>query len=337
MKSAKTIIMLFVAAMLATASIYDISAAGIISDSLVRLAMNGLPALSLVPMIKCGLGINFGLPVAISAGLLGLCISVNFNFKGYWGFVLSILFSIPFAVIFGLICSKIFNRVKGREEIASVFVGFSFVSLMCLFWASAPFSNPAMLWPIGGKGMRPAIGLGPYFGKILNHSLEFSLFGISIPLGMFLFFSGCCMLMHLFFKTRLGIAMEAVGENETFAGLSGIDILKTRTCAVILSSVYGAVGICVYAQSYGFVELYESPLMMAFPAASAVLIGGGSRNHITIIQVIVGTFLYQTIYVLSAPLANEILVSEAAEIFRMMISNAVILYAILSERKDHVP
>ncbi len=129
--------------------------------------------------------------------------------------------------------------------------------------------------------------------------------------------------------------MEAVGENEIFAGLSGIDILKTRCYAVILSSVTGAAGICVYAQSYGFIELYESPLMMAFPAASAVLIGGSSRSSITIAQVIIGTFLYQTIYVLSGPLANEILVSEAAEIFRMMISNAVILYAVLFEKKHY--
>ncbi|OQX26177.1 MAG: ABC transporter, partial [Desulfobacteraceae bacterium IS3] len=315
----KIIIMLFVGAMLIAAWVYEISVAHIIADSLVRLPMNGVLALSLVPMIKCGVGVNFGLPAAISAGLLGLCMAVNFSFRGYAGFVLSILFSMPFALIFGALCSKIFNRIKGREEIASVFVGFSFVSLMCLFWASAPFSNPVMLWPIGGKGMRPTIGLMPYFGKILNNMLNISVFGIALPLGMLLFFFGCCMLMYLFFKTRLGIAMEAVGENETFAGLSGIDILKTRSYAVILSSLTGAAGICVYAQSYGFIELYEAPLMMAFPAASAVLIGGSSRSNITIFQVVIGTFLYQTIYVLSAPLANEILVSEAAEIFRMMI------------------
>lgn len=332
---AKIIIILFVAAMLITAMVYEISAAQIIADSLVRLAMNGVLALSLVPMIRCGIGINFGLPVAISAGLLGLCIAVNFSFKGYAGFVLSILFSLPFAIISGVIYSKILNRVKGREEITAVFVGFSFVSLMCLFWALAPFTNPVMLWPIGGKGMRPTIGLMPYFGKVLNNMLGISVFGINLPLGMLLFFFGCCAILYLFFKTRLGIAMEAVGENEIFAGLSGIDIPKTRTYAIIISSVMGAVGICVYAQSYGFIELYESPLMMAFPAASAVLIGGSSRSNITIFQVIIGTFLYQTIYVLSAPLANEILVSEAAEIFRMMITNAVILYAVLFEKRRY--
>ena len=71
--------------------------------------------------------------------------------------------------------------------------------------------------------------------------------------------------------------------------------------------------------------------MMAFPAASAILVGGSSGNKTTMLHVVVGTFLFQTTYLISGPIANELLVPEVAEIFRMMITNGVILYALLHE------
>jgi simple sugar transport system permease protein len=97
----------------------------------------------------------------------------------------------------------------------------------------------------------------------------------------------------------------------------------------MLSTVLAAIGICVYAQSYGFIELYESPLAMAFPAASAILLGGSMGKNATIIQVIVGTFLFQTVYVFSGPLANTLLVPEISEIMRVIITSGIILYALL--------
>lgn len=135
--------------------------------------------------------------------------------------------------------------------------------------------------------------------------------------------------VYSFNQTKLGRAMQVVGENETFAYLSGINVIKMRNIAIVLSTVLGAIGICVYAQSYGFVELYTAPLMMAFPAASAILIGGSTGRRTSIGQVIIGTYLFQTIYVLSGPVANEILIPEFAELTRMIITNLIILHALL--------
>lgn len=298
-------------------------------DSLVRLVMNGVLVLSLVPMLNTGIGINFGLPIGIVSGLLGMCLAINYRFAGFSGFGIALLFSLFFGSILGYLYACLLNRVKGREEIASTFIGFSFISLMCLFWAVAPFTNPEMLWPIGGKGMRLTIGLENYFDKILNSLWVTEIFGIKIPCGLLAFFLLLCLLIYFFNKTKLGKGMRIVGENETFAYLSGINVLRTRTIAIVLSTVLGAFGICVYAQSYGFIELYTAPLMMAFPAASAILIGGSSGNRTSIGQVVVGTYLFQTIYVLSGPIANELLIPEFAEIIRMIITNLIILYALL--------
>lgn len=179
--------------------------------------------------------------------------------------------------------------------------------------------------------MRPTIGLKSYFAKSLNNLWMLEIGPFLIPVGLLLFFGLCCFLVHFFFKSKTGRAMLAVGENEEFCRVAGLDVMRLRLGAVILSTLIGSIGICVYAQSYTFIELYDAPLMMAFPAASAILVGGCMKGDTTIYHVIAGTFLFHTTYVLSGPLANDLLVPEAAEIFRLMITNGVILYALLYE------
>ncbi|GAB6179742.1 hypothetical protein JCM14036_10610 [Desulfotomaculum defluvii] len=48
-------------------------------------------------------------------------------------------------------------------------------------------------------------------------------------------------------------------------------------------------------------------------------------------QVIVGTYLFQSIYVVSGPITNQLLIPEVSEIFRMIVTNGIILYALLYE------
>ncbi len=321
----------FLLIMAITAVAAGIPSMRLLNDSMIRLAMNGVLVISLIPMLNVGAGINYGLPVAISAGLLGMSIAVNFRIEGLIGFLAAVLFSILAGWVFGCAYAGILNRVKGREEIAGIFIGFSFVFLMSFFWAVAPFKNAAMLWPIGGKGMRPTIGLTAYFEKVLNHLWAVQIGELILPLGLLAFFGFLGWLVYALFKTKLGLAILAVGENELFARLAGININKTRAYAIILSTVLGAVGICVYAQSYGFIELYEAPLMMAFPAASAILLGGSMGRKTSVFHAILGTFLFQTIYVYTGPIANTILVPEVSEIIRVILSNGIILYALLYE------
>ena len=308
-----------------------IPTAGVFGDALVRLVMNGVLVMSMVPMLKAGLGVNFGLPVGICAGLLGLCLAVNFRLTGMAGLLAAMAFSILPGAVLGYLYGKLLNRVAGREEIAGTFVGFSFISIMNFFWAVAPFTNPSMLWPIGGKGLRPVIGLQDYFAKVLNQSWVIRLGELSVPVGMLFFFAALGYLLHLFFRTKTGAAMRAVGENEVFAGLSGVNVQGIKIVAVILSTVMAAWGICIYAQSYGFIELYSAPLMMAFPAASAIFLSGGTGRTIGILQAAIGTFLFQCTYAISGPIANALLMPEVSEIIRMILTNGVILYALLYE------
>lgn len=328
------IVAFFLLIMIATALTINLSVSGLISDSLVRLGMNGVLTLAMLPMLHAGAGLNFGMSFGIVAGLLGMSLAVNFRLIGLTGFCCALLFSIPFAIVLGFIYSLLLNRVKGREEIAGIFSGFSFIFLMDFFWAVAPFTNAAMLWPIGGQGARPTVNLQPYFGKIVNNFLIIQLGDFQLPLGLLVSFLLLCLLVYIIFQSRLGLAIIAAGESEQFARLSGVNIEKMRTYAITLSTILAAVGICFYAQGYGFLELYDAPLLMAFPAASAILLGGYTRRGASIFQVITGTLLFQALYVFTGPIANTLLAPQVSELLRMLISNGVILYSLLYEGRQ---
>ncbi len=186
-----------------------------------------------------------------------------------------------------------------------------------------------MLYPIGGKGTRPRIGLRPYFAGVLDQLWVIEFNGINLPIGLFLFCGLLATIIVCILKSRYGRGLIAIGENEQFAQASGVDIEKLKINAVIFSTVIAAVGICVYAQSYGFLELYDAPLTMVYPAISALLIGGATNRRGFVFQVVIGTYLLQSIYLLSVPIANQLLLPEISEIIRSIIANGIILYALI--------
>ena len=67
---------------------------------------------------------------------------------------------------------------------------------------------------------------------------------------------------------------------------------------------------------------------MAFPAIAAILIGGASVNKATIINVIIGTFLFQGILTMTPSVVNGIIKTDMSETIRIIVSNGMILYAL---------
>lgn len=329
LKPPQIIISLFLLILICTCYFLHMNLVSLLNESMVKLVMNGVLVLSLIPMLNVGAGMNFGLPVGIIGGLLGMCLAVNFRMTGLNGFIVSLLSSLVFCVLLGWIYGLILNRVRGREEIAGTFIGYSFIPLMNYFWTLAPFSNREMLYPIGGQGLRPRISLTNYFNHVLDNLGMMEINGIEIPLGLLAFFTIICLFLCLFFRTKIGRATIAAGENESFARLSGINIAQTRLIAIIISTIIAGFGICVYAQSYGFIQLYDEPLSMAFPAIAAILIGGSTGKKTFIFEAVLGAYLLQSIYLLTVPIANAILVPELTEIIRTMITYGIILYALL--------
>lgn len=318
----------FLLLLLIMALILDMHMPDLFSNILIRTAMNGVLVLAMVPSIQAGLGPNFALPIGIVCGLVGAVISIEMGQVGFSGFLSALSIAIPLAILGGIIYGILLNKVKGQEMTVGTYAGFSIASGMCIFWLLAPLNSPKMIWPYGGSGLRVTITLDGLFDKVLNNFLSFEIFGIWIPTGLILFWLFCSFVIKTFARSKTGLAMQAAGSNPGFAKSSGISVNRSRIIGNTISTVLGAIGILVYAQSYGFLQLYTAPLFMAFPAVAAILIGGASINKATITHVFIGTFLFQSLLVVALPVTNLIIQGNLAEIARIVISNGMILYAL---------
>lgn len=325
----RIIIGMFLLVLFIAAPFVGVNVSTSLSDTLNRFGMNCIMVLAMVPMIHSGCGLNFGLPLGIIAGLLGGTLAIEFNFIGGSSFLMAMIFATPFAVLFGWGYGKLLNRVKGGEMMIATYVGFSSVAFMCMMWLLLPYSNPTMVWGYTGRGLRTTISTEGYYLHVLNDFLAVRIGEHFVfPTGMFLLFAFLAFIIWAFLHSKRGTAMTAVGSNPVFAKASGINIDKTRILSVILSTWLGAMGILVYQQSFGFIQLYMGPFFMALPAVSAILIGGASVNKASITNVIVGTFLFQGILTMTPSVMNSVIQTDMSEVIRIVVSNGMILYAL---------
>ncbi len=300
----------------------------LIGDSLRRIGMAGLFGLAMIPTVRAGIGLNFGLPLGILTGLLGALISMQLDYKGFHGFFMAILFAIPISIVAGIGYAKLLSKVRGQEMMVGTYIGFSSVAFMNIWWLILPFTHPEMIWAIGGSGLRSQLSLRNHTSQVLNDFLQFEIGGMVVPTGLLLFFAFFCVLMYFFFRTKVGLAIDATGQNEQYAIASGINVKRMRTISVVMSNMLAAIGIIAYAQSYGFLQLYSGPMLMAFPAVAAVLIGGASLTRATVTNVIVGTVLFQTLLTTSLPVTSQLIKGDVTEVARMIVSNGMIVYAL---------
>ena len=97
---------------------------------------------------------------------------------------------------------------------------------------------------------------------------------------------------------------------------------------MIMSTWLGAVGILVYEQGFGFIQLYNGPFWMAMPAVAAILIGGASVNKASIGNVIIGTILYQGVVTMTPTVMSAAFQMDMSEVISIVVSNGMILYAL---------
>ena len=351
----RIIIALFLLALFVTAPFVGVNIYTSFNNTLVRFGMNGVMVLAMIPMVQAGCGLNFGLPLGIIAGLLGATLSIELNteilarladlgtqYKISWltqefvttyreplGFASALIIAVPIAAILGWFYGKLLNRVKGDEMMIATYVGFSSVSFMCIAWLLLPYKHPTMVWGYAGRGLRTTISVEGYWLRILNDALSLKINEhLTIPTGMLIFFAVMAVIVWIFMRTKTGTAMTAVGSNPEFARASGVNVDKMRTISVVMSTILGAIGIIVYEQSFGFIQLYMGPFYMALPAVASILLGGASVNKAGILNVIVGTFLFQGILTMTPSVFNSVFQTDMSEVIRLIVSNGMILYAL---------
>lgn len=322
------IMILFILSLLVFSAVVEMDTAALISDSIVRIGMQAIFVLAMLPTIQSGIGLNFGLPLGILCGLVGGLITVEYNMTGLVGLGVAMLISLPLAIGVGILYGWLLNRMRGSEMMVGNYVNFSIISLMCIGWMVLPFKNKSIIWAMG-SGVRSTITLESNYEHVLDNLFAFTIAGVTIPTGMLLVVALFSLLLYLFMRSKGGVMMRCSGENPIFGASLGINSDRMRIVGTILSTVLGAVGIVVYSQSYGFYQLYTAPQMMAYPAIAAILIGGATTKKAGIFNALLGVALYQSLLTIALPIASKVLNSSSlSEILRTIVSNGIILYAL---------
>ena len=301
------------------------------NEMVFRLSRNLVLVASLIIPVISGLGLNFGIVIGAMAGQIGLLFIANYEIGGMTGIVVAMLFSIPFAILFGYLVGLVLNRAKGKEMITSMILGFfanGIYQLVFIIFVGKfiPFSNTNLMVNTG-QGLKNTIDLLP-----IRKAFDNFFFGsfTRMPIAPLIFSGIIFLLIFLFFKTKLGQDMRAIGQNMHIASVAGIDVDKTRIKAIVISTVLAAWGQIIYLQNLGTFNTYTNHEQVGLFSVAALLIGGASVDKASWKEAVIGTFLFHLLFVVS-PLAGQNLMGDAqiGEYFRVFVAYGVIGFALI--------
>ena len=155
---------------------------------------------------------------------------------------------------------------------------------------------------------------------------------IKVPVVTWLLIMGLCMFNFMILRTRLGQKFRAVGQSQTVANASGINVNRIRVIAIMISTVLAGWGQILFMQSEGMgtFQTYAAHEQVGLYAGAAILVGGASIDRATNVQALIGTFLFHSLFITCMSAASTIFGDSAiGEYFRAFLSYGVIAIALI--------
>ena len=155
---------------------------------------------------------------------------------------------------------------------------------------------------------------------------------IQIPLVTWIIIGALCLFNSVIMRTRLGQKFRAVGQNQTVANASGINVNRTRVIAIMISTVLAGWGQIMFMQSEGIgtFQTYAAHEQVGLYAGAAILVGGASIDRATNLQALLGTFLFHSLFITAQAAASNLFGdSVVGEYFRAFLSYGVIAVALI--------
>ena len=284
-----------------------------------------IAATLIAAFLGCGAGALYG-------RLLNAVKGSEMAIATYTGFAAVFLFSLVWVTIQVRHEEMTWFLIPGLRQTISL-APFEANFILTNLWQFTIFPNE-IINAETGETIRRFIALqgdsGYFDYYLMEHVGETTLQGgIVIRTGEKLVIFVAAILMWMFFRTKRGVAISAVGSNPVFSKATGVDVDKSRITATMISTVLGALGIIVYAQGFGNLQLYDAPLMMSFPVVASVLVGGATAQRAKVANVIIGTLLFKGLMFVSMPVLIRIFPgTQVVDPIRMVIQYSVILYAL---------
>lgn len=311
----------------------------VLNETIIRFGRDGILVLSLVLPIAAGMGINFAMVVGAMCAQIGLLVVIILQIFGMGGFVLGGVIGIGFAIAVGYVVGRILNRVKGKEMITTIVVSMLFNAIyqfifMVGYGRFIPAYNQEIVLS-RGIGVRNMVDLAQY-RSMLDQLWTVEIGTVTFPLFMIAVVLLACALMAYFLNTPMGQRFKALGQDMNKAEVLGIDVNHTRILAIILSTVIACIGQLVYLQNIGFLNVYTAQGNSDTFSAAAILAGGATVKEASVRNVILGIFLFHTVFIVS-PQAGQHLFQNAAlgEYFRSFVAYGTIALALIINIRQH--
>lgn len=310
----------------------------VLNQVITRFIRDGILVLSLIIPIVAGMGLNFAITVGAMAVQTALLLVINYQIEGIGGILLVIIIGVILSVLSGFLIGHILNRVKGKEMITTIIIGFLFNSIYQLiflvgFGTFIPVINEEIILS-RGIGVRNTVDLGMYRNTIEKLWL-LKLGEVEIPLFMILIVLLFAAIIFYLLHTRFGQEVKALGSSANTSEILGINVNVVRIKVIIMSTVLAGLGQLLYLQNIGMFDVYTAHMTTDVISCAALLAGGASIKSAKIRHALIGIFLFHTLFIVS-PQAGQSMFNNAAlgEYFRSFIAYGTIAFALIINIKN---
>ena len=309
----------------------------VLNEVIIRFIRDGVMVLALVIPINAGMGLNFAIVVGAMCAQVGLVLAVDRQLMGFPGLLFISIIGIGLSLISGALIGLLLNRVKGKEMITTIIIGFLATSIYQLIFMVGygtiihPHNQEMML--SRGIGIRNMIDLQG-FRNILDNLWLVHLGEIEIPLFMILavlLFAG---IVHYIMHTRLGRQLTAVGLDDRKAEMVGIDTGRIRIKAIILSTLIACCGHIIYIENIGMLNVYTAHLNSDIFSCAAILAGGATIFRARVTNALIGVLLFHSLFIVSPQAGQNVFGNPAlGEYFRSFVAYGTIAFALMMHRQ----
>lgn len=305
----------------------------VLNEVLIRFIRDGVLVLALIIPIIAGMGLNFAITVGAIAAQVGFILVLDWQIGGYLGILLATLIGILLSCILGYVIGAALNKVKGREMITTIIIGFLATSVyqfvfLVGYGTIIPVHNKEILLS-RGIGIRNMVDLAPY-RNMFDNFLMLKVGEINLPVFMILLVLFIALLVQYVLNTRLGKQFKAVGESRQKVETIGLNADLIRIKAMILSTVTACLGQIIFLQDIGMLNVYTAHLNSDIFSCAAILAGGATIKKAGIKNVFLGIVLFHSLFIVS-PQAGQNIFNNVAlgEYFRSFIAYGTIAFALM--------
>ncbi|MBU0972416.1 MAG: ABC transporter permease [Proteobacteria bacterium] len=305
----------------------------VLNEVITRFVRDGVMVLALIIPIRAGMGINFSVVVGALCAQVGLILALDLGLGSMPGLLFMALCGMGLSVVMGLVIGLCLNRVKNREMITTIIIGFLATSIYQLvfmvgYGTVITPSNPAMMLS-RGIGIRNMVDL-EMFRNQLDAVWLIQLGKIDIPVFMILLVCAFGLVVRYISLTRLGKQFVVVGQSHEKALALGIHVEHVRIKAIVISTLIACLGHLIYILNIGMLNVYTAHMNTDIFSCAALLAGGASIVNARVGHAFLGIFLFHSLFIVS-PQAGQTVFGNPAlgEYFRSFVAYGTIALALV--------